>query len=395
MEFKINKLVLGVLGAVTSVFLITNMVEVLDSTDIMIVQSVTGDLTVYTEPGPKWQKFGTVYTYPRQETITFQYNEDKAQDTSINMQFNDGGMAWISGSINWEMPLAHNDVLRVHRQFKSSEGVRKAAVEKMLNTATYMTGQLMNSIESASERRSELVAFVNDQAARGVYATQVREVTQKDPATGEERTYKVSEVKTGSNGLPVRQQGSLVQEFNIRLQPLSIANIMYDGKVRTQISARQEATNAVQIAVANATKARQDAITTEAQGAANAATAKWEQETIKAKEVTLAEQKRDVSKLAKEEAENYKQQQILIGQGDAERKKLTMQADGALEQKLKAYIAVQEKWADAFANSKNPLVPQISMGANGNSAVGNAASLVEMLTAKTAKDLALDLNAKQ
>lgn len=229
----------------------------------------------------------------------------------------------------------------------------------------------------------------------GVYATQVREVTQKDPATGEERTYKVSEVKTGDSGLPVRQQGSLVQEFNIRLQPLSIANIMYDGKVRTQISARQEATNAVQIAVANATKARQDAITTEAQGAANAATAKWEQETIKAKEVTLAEQKRDVSKLAKEEAENYKQQQILIGQGDAERKKLTMQADGALEQKLKAYIAVQEKWADAFANSKNPLVPQISMGANGNSAVGNAATLVEMLTAKTAKDLALDLNAKQ
>lgn len=166
MEFKINKLVLGVLGAVTSVFLITNMVEVLDSTDIMIIQSVTGELTVSTEPGPKLQKFGTVYTYPRQETITFQYNEDKAQDTSINMQFNDGGMAWISGSINWEMPLAHNDVLRVHRQFKSSEGVRKAAVEKMLNTATYMTGQLMNSIESASERRSELVAFVNDQAAR-------------------------------------------------------------------------------------------------------------------------------------------------------------------------------------------------------------------------------------
>lgn len=41
-------------------------------------------------------------------------------------------------------------------------------------------------------------------------------------------------------------------------------------------------------------------------------------------------------------AEQYKRKMILEGQGEAEKKQLVMNADGALDQKLAAYVAIQK-----------------------------------------------------
>jgi hypothetical protein len=181
-------------------------------------------------------------------------------------------------------------------------------------------------------------------------------------------------------------------EFNIKLQPISIKNLDYDEIVKKQIVDRQKSTTAVQLAIAQALKAEQDAITAEKNGMATAAKAKWDQETVKAQQVTEAEQKRDVAKLNREEASFYKEQQILIGQGDAERKRLVMTADGALDQKLETYRIVQGYWAKAFGDYQGAMVPSIQMGGAGagTTSAGSAQNLVELLTAKTAKDLTLD-----
>src|SRR5215831_9908374 len=53
----------------------------------------------------------------------------------------------------------------------------------------------------------------------------------------------------------------------------------------------------VQTAIANSKKAEQDAITTELQGKAAAAKAKWEQEVIKAQAITQAQQEKEVAAL--------------------------------------------------------------------------------------------------
>jgi hypothetical protein len=381
-------------------YLLGNCFENVDAGEVVVIQDpFDGELHVYTTPGYQPQWFGKVTRYPRQAQYMFSAPTTKdgsEPNTSKKIRFNDGGHGNLSGSVQWEMPLDAESIIKIHKAFNSAEGVEQRAVVKMIDSAVYLAGPLMSSTESSGERRAELVQFINDQAENGVYVTKAEEVKTKDEA-GNERSVLVTKiVMDEKTGQPKRQQGSVLKEFNIRLLPLAISALDYDEVVESQIKERQKATTQVQIAQANARKAQQDAITIEAQGQAAAAKAKWDQETIKAKLVTEAQQKLAVAELAAKEAEQYKRQQILIGEGDAERKRAVMLADGALDPKLQAYKEVNFKYADAIANAKpgawSP-VYQVNGGgtAGSNSAANNASSLVEMLTAKTAKDLSLDL----
>ena len=109
----------------------------------------------------------------------------------------------------------------------------------------------------------------------------------------------------------------------------------------------------------------------------------------------LFRSKRDVAVLAAAEAEAWKREQILRGEGEAQRRQLVMNADGALDKKLEAFVKTQELWADAFKSHTGPLVPTLQMGGNGtngSNAVSNTQQFMDLLSAKAAKDLALDLS---
>lgn len=383
------------IAVVALLFSTAFLFENLDSSQIMVIQDpVDGDLHVHTQPGIKWQGFGKVTKYQRRSEIAFtQPESDGAVDTSKRIRFNDGGHASLAGTIQWEMPLDDESIIKLHRAFGNQTSVEKSAVEKMADLAIYLSGPLMSSTESSGERRGELTNFINDQAIFGPYKTITKNVKQPDPITGEEKTVSVVEIAKDANGAIMRQQSSTVTDFNITLLPISIKEIRYDSVVEGQIAARQKATTEVQIALANARKAEQEAITTAKQGEANAAKAKWEQETIKAKAVTEAEQKLAVATLAAKAAEQTKREQILLGEGEAERKRLVMNADGALDPKLKAFIEVNKFYADAIAKSSSNWVPTVVMGGGASGTAGNgAANLVDMLTAKTARDLGLDMS---
>lgn len=389
--------VIGVAGLVASPFVVMNLWENLDAREVMVIQSpIAGDLEVFTNPGIKWQGFGKVTKYPRRDTFSFGTEHKGVKvDTSRKIRFNDGGHANLYGSVSWEMPLKPEHIVAIHKTFGSAEAVEVAAVAKMLDAAIYLAGPLMSSTESSGERRSELVQYINDQAENGVYVTSVREKEALDPITGQKRIIVVTEIVRDEKGNPKRQQGSILGEFNIKLLPMSISELKYDKIVEDQIAQRQAATTQVQIAQANAKKAEQEKLTTEAQGAANAAKARWEQETIKAKVVTEAEQKLKVAELAAKEAEQYKRQQILIGEGDAQRKQLVMNADGALDQKLEALKEINQHYAEAIKGAApGAWTPSVVMGNGGSSTMNGtgAMSLVELITAGAAKQLGIDMS---
>jgi hypothetical protein len=138
--------------------------------------------------------------------------------------------------------------------------------------------------------------------------------------------------------------------------------------------------------IADAKKAEQQAITAAKQGEAEAAKAKWEQEVIKARLVTEAEQKLAVAQLEAQAAEETKRKEILLGQGEAERKRLVMAADGALDKRLEAQIRINEVWATAFANYEGNYVPlyQSGVGAGGGS---NALDFMDIMKANAAQQI--------
>jgi regulator of protease activity HflC (stomatin/prohibitin superfamily) len=192
-------------------------------------------------------------------------------------------------------------------------------------------------------------------------------------------------------GVPEQQEEAVLKEFGIRAFNFSIEKLDYDETVEKQIQQQQQMTMAVQTAIAEAKKAEQAAITAEANGKANAATAKWEQEANKARAVTIAEKDRDSCKLVMEAAEYRKKALILEGEGEATKRKLILAADGALSIKLDKWLEAQRVWAEAFAQYQGQLVPSTIMGGSFNGQNG-ATTFMEIMAAKAAKDLSLDMS---
>ena len=70
-----------------------------------------------------------------------------------------------------------------------------------------------------------------------------------------------------------------------------------------------------------------------------------------------------------------------------------MQADGALQQKIDAYIKVNERYAQALEKQK--WVPEVVMGSQGSQSGNAATDMMNLLMMKTARDLNLDMQMKK
>ena len=404
MEFGIKKIVMMVVGVILLIVSITfagRMYEEVGAGEIVIIQDpVDGQLHVYNQPGLYWQQFGTATHYKKSTQFWFSKAKDQGDpaDKSIKVRFNDGGHAQISGSVRVDLPIDEKSMVSLHTKYGSQEAIETQLIRTVIEKAVYMTGPIMSSKESYAEKRNDLISYIDDQASNGVYKTRQKETRGIDPLTNQEKTVMIVEIeKDSTKGNFLRQEVSPIAMYHLALSNLSINSVDYDATVDKQIAAQQNATMQVQTAIAKSKEAEQQALTVEQQGKAEAAKAKWDQEVIKAKAVTEAQQQLEVATLAAKAAEQYKRTQILEGEGDAERKKLSMVANGALEQKLAAWVEVNKAYAGAMEQST--WVPTYVMGGGyGGSAGSNstgAAELIQLMMANTAKQISLDMNTKK
>lgn len=372
----------AILALIVVLFIGGNLLENLEANEIMVIQSaLSGELTWHTEPGIKWQGFGHITRYPRRTTLEFKQP----------IRFNDNGHGTAVGSVQVEMPLDNKHLTMIHKAYGSSEALQKQLVQTVVAKCIYLTGPLMSSKESSAEKRNELLQYIEDQIKNGVYRTVQKDIEIPDPLNDKQKkTVTVVEIVKDSKGQLARVEQGALTEYGINVFNFAIKELPYDGTVEKQIKEQQALAMQVQTSIAQAKQAEQKAITVAKEGEAEAAKAKWDQEVIKAKAVTEAEQQRDVAKLQKEAAEFLKQKLILEGQGEAEKRRAIMSADGALDKKLEAYVRIHAQYADAIKNSHNPLTPSVVMG-SGSGAGGNVGmTLADMLMVKTARELGLD-----
>ena len=391
--------ILAVLAVLVSVFVSFNMFELQDASEYMVIQNpITGNVAVYTDPGIHFQNFGSVTKFPRRNEYTFgaiKVDEKTNKSRCIggqSIRFYDGGHADACGAVSWEMPSDEKSIIEIYKAFRTATVVESQAIGRALESAAYFSGPTMSSLESAAGRRTELLQYINDQMANGVYKTVAKTIDRVDE-TGMKHTNTVTEIVLNSTGQPVRAQSSFVKTFNIRLLPMTINTFTYDDRVEKQINDQQQATNAVQVAIANAKRAEQDAKTAAATGEAAAMTAKWKQETANAKVISETQAKVTIAEADVKAAELEKRAAILRAEGDARARQLVMEADGALQQKLAAYIEVNKAYADAIHKYQGSWVPSVMMGGGGPStSVNGATSLMDMLAVKTARDLAVEVS---
>ena len=389
---RLGWIVGGVITIVIGLFTIWNFIEVVGPSEYVRIQYPNGGYKWFLSPGPKMQWFGDVVRYTQRGTIFFK-NTEETGDDRLPIVFNDAGKGFISGSINYELPNDETKLNEIHRRYPSQASLEESLVKPALNKSVYLTGTLMSSYESYKDRRSQLVQYVDDTVQNGVYQTDSREVTvtdELDPTKTKRAT--VVEILKASTGQFLRVDQGQLNVFSIRTFNFAIEDMDYDERVDAQIQGQQQITMQVQTAIAQAVQANQQKLTAEAEGAANAAKAKWEQETVNSRVVAEADGRRLAAEQDKLAAEQEKQARILRAEGESTARRLVMTADGALDRKLQALEKINQMWALSFEKGTRPLTPSIVMGSGcGTNAVSGAQELMNLLTIQTARQLGVDV----
>lgn len=358
----------------------------------------TGTMTARMVPGTYGKWFGDIDTWDKAETFyyTSDYDGagDVAEDRAIEVRFNDGSIARISGTARILLPITEQEAISlvVDMGYRDYATLEQKLILPTVRNALRTTANLMSARQSYSEKRVDFVNWARDQIQNGLYKT--AEETRKvlDVVSGEmvTRTFKVR--LTDAQGNPVYEFNPLVGT-GIQILNFEIKTFNYTEKVQVQIAAQQEAIMAVETARAKAKEAEQNALTVEAQGKAEVMRVRYDNEKLKIAAVVTAEKELDVARLAKLAAVETRQKEILLGQGEAERKRLVLAADGALALKGQLWKEVNFKYAEALQNYQGNWVPQVVMGgaAGGGAGISSAQAIIDLFMVKTARDLTLDM----
>lgn len=378
-----------------------------------VIQYLDGRLAVKFSPGVYFTWFGKTTKY--NDIITFDYDKTRAEggatidQTGISVRYQDGGKGTVFGKAQFKLPTNEEDMIKLHKAYRTNIGVATKLIKVVTEEAMNLTAGLMTSEEAYTEKRSIFTEWSRAQISKGKYKTDIKEERIVDPNTKKELVKYIPVISYDNANMPIHIPSDFVK-YNITVNSLQNTDWDFEEKTLNQISTKREATMAIITSRANAERAKQEAITAEEKGKADVMTAKYEQEVEKTKAVVRAEQEKavaeiqaqrlvEVARQKKLEAEQnklaaaeYKQEQILRGEGDAAYKKLVMQADGALTQKLATYERVMNRAFQAMEKQK--WVPEVQMGSTAGANGSSAQQLIDMLSVKTAKDLSLDMNMK-
>jgi len=345
------------------------VIETNDAGNVQIKQAaVSGELSCKLNPGMYFQNFGAIHTYKEASTFHFSANSERG-DGSLPTRFSDATKASVSGSVRVMLPVTNcEQMVKIHRKFRSFHNVMKNLVEPAMRKALFNSGPHMTADESYASRRGEFAALAEDQLIHGVIKTDKAITTRINPLTDEKQeviivTSRKCDNENGTSCVNGFQRDlGVFSEFGIGLTNFVIDGIAYPDAVLKQIETQRAARMNIITKEAEAKEADARAKKAEAESRAKVAETRATEEVAKtqmivraeaskAQAVLDAEKIKEVAKLEKEAAEFEKKKQILLGEGEATRKRLVMQADGALQQKLEALVKINANYADALSKA--------------------------------------------
>lgn len=343
----------------------------------------TGTMKYWTTPGFEWQWFGKTTVYYKTQQLWFGSEDDNnhQQGNPIPVIFNDASDGMIYGSLRVKLPTDPTYLARIQTDYNGMDRLMTDLVRPTVTKVIYASGPLMSAFESYAEKKNDLIEYITDQLNNGVYKTTVKTIETIDPITNEKKTVKIASLIPDENapGGYRRSEVSPFSYYGLEIGQVSVSKIGYSETVRKQIAQQQEANMLIQTSKAKSAAAQQEAIRAEEEGKSAAAKAKWEQEKIKAVEVTKAQQEYEVAALAaKKAAEEAKR---IKAQGEAEAYAARMKVAAGLSPLEKATIEKETKIgvAQALANIKLPTYV-VAGGSGGNSNTAMDAMGLKMMT---------------
>lgn len=359
-----------------------------------LIQYPSGKQVCYTDPGYHLKFFGDVVEM--QKYIPVQIKKQ--------VRFNDSVTADVDVAVRFELSKDSQECLETIVSFRSEEKLKKQTLIPLTEAAIRNSARLLSAQEYVSGNGGKMEQAFQDQLQKGLYILERQriivssedrkeEVGSKSIETDREKKirYQIN-IKTGKDGIPLRTSRS-TDKYGIAVSQAEVSSVnpssAFKDKLKNQMaeSARgaleRERTKSLQFE-----KERE-----EAQGDLDKVKRQLDAEKRQIESLVASEAKEKEAanrykaviiqeKVAKKEA-NIKK---LRADAEAYAKKKIMLADGALEKRLDAYVKSVEAMAKALTNKR--LVPEIYMGGSGKG-VPSATQLIDLMTAKFAKDLGI------
>ena len=392
-----NKIVAGIVAAVVAIIFVfaLSSIGVNDGGFRTVIQSPTGNLSVKLTEG--W------YFAPFSKTTVYSNVISDDLENGISVRYQDGGMGVIDGVVRVQMPDDEAGMLKLHRDFQSETGLINRLVKPEIKQALMQTAGLMTSEEAYAEKRSEIANWAEAQMERGRFVTEVvqKEILMTDGSVQKKNV----PVIVYESGIAKHQNSPLI-EYGLDVSGFQVTNIEFEKATQTQINEKRQAEMGSITARANADRAAWEEKQVEAEGKKLVAERRYEQLQINEKQILEAEREKQIAIIEAQRQKEVNQEQLLAAQIDvqtakeqakavlarakaeADAKRMIIEADGALAQKLATYEVVMGKWADAYAKRNVPTF--VMGGAEGTGNNADASQFQSMLQAMMAKSLVVD-----
>src|SRR6188768_604264 len=401
-------IVLGVLAIILLVlFLIVNPFSWNDAGNRTVVERTTGEQIVQFAPGIFYAAFfAKEKEWPNQISVTYQAEtaqldiEDNGIEVGqIMIRFSDATTANVKGITQFILPSDEKEMILIHNTHRTPQSLVTKRLAPYTKECLQSSAQLMSSEKHYGGGRAQMAQDFIDQLKEGVYLLKTEENVVFDSLAAEKKRVYETEIQIDKkSGLPKRKTSS-IKEYGIAVADAAITDVDYEEQVDQKLTKIIDAVTKSSISKQELMTAQQQTLTAKAKGEQALVEIEYEQKQEQTRQVVeaqtkvkVAEQDKLQQKIAYEgailEAKKIKE----LADANAYSRQRIMQADGALEMKLKAQIEVQKAWAEAFSKYTGAIVPQFQTG--GGVGSNGALSFMDIMTAKTAKDFALDLKNK-
>ncbi len=401
-------IVLGIVSILSFIlFLIINPFSWNDAGNRTVVERTTGEQIVQFAPGIFFAGFfSKEKEWPNQISVTYQeavaqleIEDNGIEVGQIMIRFSDATTANVKGITQFILPSDEKEMILIHNTHRTPQSLVVKRLAPYTKECLQSSAQLMSSEKHYGGGRAQMAQDFMDQLKDGVYLLKTEENLVFDSLENDKKRVYQTEIQYDKKTLLPKRKLSSIKEYGITVADAAITDVDYEDKVDQKLTKIIDAVTKSSISKQELMTAQQQTLTAKAKGEQALVEIEYEQKQEQTRQVVeaqtkvkVAEQDKLQQKIAYEgailEAKKIKE----LADAEAYAKSKIMKADGALEMKLKAQVEVQKVWADAFARYTGAIVPQIQTG--GGSVGNGALNFMDIMTAKTARDFALDLKNK-
>lgn len=401
-------------------------------------RTIFGTETSTCETGWYFAGWGTSTAWPHYITVANTFDATGESSSTVfqgsvmspyRVRLADNWTGDVTQTTRFAIPQDSEQFLTMARTFRSPERLINTtlkpavtasldSVANMFTMEEYYSGgkrdQFKSEYKDAIEKGRARVRQVSLNQAGGVIRNRAApndsEVAQDTSEVGDTEVRRViMEKVTDANGNDIRTPHDFA-EIGINVASAILENLDPDDKYEEQINDRKAAASRRVVAREQRLEQEEQRLLAIQQGETDIAKRQAAAKTEQIQKTTDAETEKQLALIAaermKEEAEISRQTAAInleraridaeavqvAADAEAYAKEAILQADGALQQKLDAWVRAQTVWADAASRINVPATVIAGGGDAGTAgnALGTVDQFMQMMMIKTARDLQVD-----